>query len=291
MRRAIFFLVTVSLFFVASTSFGQVSTFELGVGNIAPEANSSTLECTDPIVLTPNSNTTVYCNYSVSDINGFQDVTSATAMLWHTSLSSASDEAHLEKHYKQTSCVMAGGEGTVMQVSCNFSMSYIASPGEWTFRSTVLDSGGSGSTVSATDVTVQGYLALDADAQISFGSVAPNSVSTSQAAVITNMCNQGIDVLVDSSGPSMTCDKGQVPIENLHYDAEDEAYSDMCGSLSTNMDDTCSALGSSFDLSKASQVDEEPYNPFKSTYWIISIPGGVGGTCAGSMTFTAVAST
>lgn len=271
--------------------FSQTTELRVSVQNIAPTLNNSNLECNEPVVLTSGLTTRLYCNVTASDQNGWQDIYRIDAMLWYNNTANKSSADNYLNHYSMVNCNLTSGSELSRTAECYFDMQFFADPGEWTIEFNASDQAGTWQVYNVSYITVVDFLALSATGIINFGSMLPGQISQDvKSAVINNTCNQEIDLLLDAPS-AITCVTGGIPLSNIHYDSLSTDYGSMCGSLTTDADDTCYRLSQSFNLQKSQTKTGNVEVPTKNTYWHISVPEGVSGLCNGTVTYTAIKST
>ena len=270
------------------------------ITNTAPYILASTMAFNDTVVgnniiLTASSETNlVYCNATASDVNGWQDIVSASANFWHSS--STVDAANDKNvHYSAANGVMGvgncnivtgSGSGNDVPIVCQINLEHEATDGTWTCNITVTDSAtATGSNLTTAAVAELVAMTVTNDT-LDYGDMAPGATSSSLSANITNEGNHQIGVLVN--GTNMTCSvTGNIPITtNIKYDKDiGDAYAAMAQFLT----------GSQVQVSGFALQPEgispfaEDQNSSANTFWAISVPLGVKGSCLGNVTVTAIA--
>jgi len=266
----------------ADTATGQAT-----IVNAAPTVGTVTLwnqaGADAAITLTAGSTVTVTCNATLTDNNGYSDIDSASATLYHsTSSSGAADDENV--HYTNSSCTLGTNtSATDVPVTCSFTLNYMALNGTWTCNITADDGT---ATASGTDTnTVNSLAALDVvETTINFGSMSLGSnSSTAQYINITNTGNIQIDA--QFSGTDYSCTIGTIPVGNTRYSLSSLPYDNMTTSLTTS-----AVTQTNFDLGVRGVATSDGVDSKKNEYWTILIPStGVGGTCTNTITVTAVA--
>jgi parallel beta-helix repeat protein len=250
------------------------------VSNTAPIVDS--FQATDPIDLGEGVGIKAWCNATITDEDGWEDVDEANATLFISPATHTSADDP-DNHYTNSSCTLEAGSGTSRGVNCAFYPQWYADDGEWKCNITANDSSGASGWGNKTDITVNTLVALVVNASLAFEDLDIGETSTDHTLQINNTGNTGIDVTVNGSDLDCTGPADNISVGQLHYNESSEAaYADMCALTSTSTD-TCGALQGSFDL--ADGVAES-----KSTYWKLQIPTRTGGTCTGSMTVEAIQS-
>ena len=250
---------------------------------------------TPPIDLVANNGTTVVCNGSVIDINGFNDIKNVSATFFYISdLSNSSDDNNT--HYTNSSCgpcaVVVGTGSQNGTCSCQFGVQYYANAGRWTCNMTVNDSGGLMSNANGSAI-VNEILGIDVENYImDFGNLSATQVSTFFRQNVTNTGNVAINVSVRGFGGgdetigqnlSMICESGgNISFGSMRYAQNNNTlFSDM-----ENITNQSRRIGN-FTVGQRFK-DSAVGNSTNSTYWKLQIPLGVGGICNGSIVFKAI---
>ena len=263
------------------------ATGNFSISSAAPTMGDVTLwnqlEADAAITLSAGSTVTVIANVTVTDLNGGDDISSATATLYHsTNVSGDSDDENT--HLTNSSCVLGATDGNTKVATCRFTMNYMALGGTWTANITATDS--SALSVSNTDDnTVNDLAALDVtDATINFGSLALGANSSSESTMTVR--SQG-NVQIDArfSGNDFTCTSGTVPVGNVRYSLSTGNYDSMSDDLTTSP-----ATQTTFDLGVRGVATADGANSDNSEYWTIKAPvSGVAGVCTNTLTVAAIA--
>ncbi|MDF1497940.1 MAG: hypothetical protein P1P85_01100 [Patescibacteria group bacterium] len=261
-------------------------------GSTPPVASSVSIDGgATSVTLIENTTKTITCTATVTDENGYADITSVEAKLYRTGVGAGVADND-NNHYTLTgdaNCIPSGGSGNTENYTCAFSVQFFAEPTDasapiysadnWTCQVTPSYSGGPGT--AATDTIEMGTLnALNVTANINYGTLGlgNNSGASPQTVTVTNTGNTLMDPQV-SSAAAMTCTIGTIPVANQEYSNATFTY----GS-GTDL----SATPTTLNLSLAKPTTTTPVTD--NSYWGIGIPGtGVGGSCTGSNTFTAIA--
>lgn len=281
-----------SVFSVNNDSFNMT----VDIGNTAPTISNTTMTFDDTvagadIILTASSNTNIVsCNATASDVNGWQDIISASANFWHNSTTvDATDDKNV--HYSAVNgtldigkCNIGSGSGNEVPIVCQIYLEHVATNGTWMCNITVTDSA-SATGSNVTNVQVAPLVAMTVvEPTLAYGSMSPDSNSSTLSANVTNEGNVRIGVQVN--GTAMICNvTGSVPLANIKYSSTNQAYTDM----------TVALTGSAATVS-GFMLQPEGITPFAddqlaslNTYWAIGVPVGVKGTCVGNVTVTAIA--
>jgi hypothetical protein len=285
----------------------------LNVTNTEPNITSVVLDDLDDstaneIDLTANAITAVYCNATVFDFNGWQDIDSdsvnATIYVTTEGINGDADNNHRYINSSCGSCVQ-GSSSTEAICNCKFPVQYYANATEWTCNISITDSGGTGRgtpgadylnfTATGTDTaTITKLLALDTPTTVlDYGNL---SVTETSAAIVRNVTNVGnIDFNLtfrgygsdnESIGQNVTmiCELGNITFGNQRYVIGNNVTFDAMRNL------TNQTLDSNFTLSQKTD-DNNLGLEFNKTFWRLQIPLSVGGICNGTIIFGAVEAT
>jgi len=260
---------------LTSFVFSDTAQTTVDVGNLGPQVG--TPSATDPIDLNEGSDITVYCNTTINDTNGWEDIDEVNATLKTVQTPCTADP---DNCYKNTSCTIGTGSSNSLDVNCSFSVLWYADSGDWYCNITANDSQGTSNYSSISTVTINSLVALDVNSSIGFGSLSIGQDSGNHTAQVNNTGNSQIDVRLN--GTNMSCDtQGNITVGQLHYNTTSASdWTLMCALTETNTD-TCSEIQSNFDLTDGASSN-------KDIYWILRVPSGVSGICTGYITFTAI---
>lgn len=247
------------------------------------------------IDLSEGTTKNVVCTATVTDTDGYTQITSVEAKLYRTGVGAGAVDDNAN-HYTlsgDTECVPSNGSGTTEDYTCTFAVYFYADPtdvgstyetDDWTCQVTPSDGAGVG-TADTDTIEMDTLIALDVTATINYGTLAlgADTGTTDQTTTVTNTGNAQIDIQLDGYGAtdgdgySMTCTIGTIPIGNERYSLT--AATDW--STKTQLTDTATTL-TAFDLAKGASST-------KDVYWGFGLPStGVGGSCSGKVNFTAV---
>jgi hypothetical protein len=245
---------------------------------------------------------TIVCNATVTDDNGCGD--------WNASEGSSARTGVLYKDtegnscsptnqdcYQNASCSPVGsctGTGDVSQVvECSFTVQYNAdnTTGDgWGGYIQVTDSAAAHDEDADETVDVGALLAIHVDHTLDLGSVAAGT-DQSTCAVDHSTWNYGnVQIDLQLNGSALDCPSPytDIPVAKLHFNCtDDDAF---YGNQSTVLTGTPSSTNcTSFDLAKSSTSSGTPTASTDKTYWGVGVPAGSGGTCTGTIHFTAIA--
>jgi len=263
MKRILIFVLIFNLFqivFAAVPSVGPVSV-------------------TNPINLNAGTTKTITCNATVSDADGWQNISLVNATLWDSTATTEGAADDNNNHYTNASCsIGTNTSATDVPVTCAFSLQYYANNGTWTCKIRAWD--GLNESSNQTSTTINPLIALSIPSTINFGLMSLGETSSNTTENETAVENYGnVQIDVDLSGDGMVCTIGSIPVENIRYSSIDNTSYASMTSLTTS--------ATTLDLNIPQRTNGAS---FKITYWKIQIPNtGVGGSCSNTITFTAVA--
>ncbi len=241
-----------------------------------PYITNVTLNDGFDISLSPGATTTVSATGTVTDLNGYSDVVSATGTIYRSSVSGgASCTANDNECYPVSSCSFSNCSGNSCIVTCSADIYYFAdatdigvySGDSWyAYISSVDTAGGYGTATVASGTELLTLRALEVTQSIDYGSLETESDTGSYNATTTidNIGNDAIDILL--AGTNLTNGASVIPVNEQKYATSSFTYSSCT---------TCNLLGTS---TMALEVDlAKPTNPTPVTdvvFWGIYIPFG-----------------
>jgi hypothetical protein len=244
------------------------------------------------IDLYPGIYTTVYCNGTITDRNGWQDVNLTNATIFHSTRDEFSPDNQSAK-YTNTSCRLYGGSGLSVYSSCSFVLPYFALNGTWTCNMSARDQTVAGSFAATSNTTTRNIsklIALNVTEVIDFGQLTTGENSTSDVlANVTNLGNIRIDLNLhgyarnDGDNYAMVCELGNISIGQVKYNltSQGDGYDNMTqlsGAVAGVTDDAFNLLSTINSTVPA----------LRNTFWKIGIPTGTRGICNGTIVFDAV---
>ena len=268
----------------------------LDVGNSEPVITS--IEVTNPIILSPNSTKLVLCSSIIEEYQGDVDLKNVSAEFYE--LASGKSFGSLDDkndHYTNSSCILDTnyGDSYTAQANCTFEVAYYANPGSWNCTIEVYDF--SDFSVRGSNSTeIETLLALGLPDSLNFGIVNATTVSSEAALNITNYGNVEFNLTLEGyaqtrgDGYAMNCSKGSNKLINAEYEKYNLTAS-TAGSLTLSefennyLNLTSSPVTKYFglDYRQSTAAGESSDN----TYWRIYVPRGVAGTCEGNIIFGA----
>lgn len=258
------------------------------------------LDSNDNIDLTASAVTTVVCNGSFMDINGFNDIVSVNATLFLDSIGSDAPDDN-NNHYTNSSCLEGEqdctpvtGETNNGSCICQFAVQYYANAGNWRCNMTINDSGGITDNENSALTNLNEILGISVETStIDFGNLSVTQTSDPIRENVTNGGNIDINVTVRGYGGSnesigqnvsMICDPASgalanITFDNMRFDTKnDTAYA--------NMFNITNQTKQIFNLTIPQRIADAGYgNSSNSTFWRLQIPLGAGGVCNGTIIF------
>src|SRR3989344_1139747 len=243
--------------------------------------------------------TTVLCNGSFQDDNGFDDLVSINATLFMSGTSSiAADDNNT--HYTNRSCGVSScspipdSNNLNGTCTCQFAVQYYVNPGSWSCNMTVSDIALSSTNQSAA-ATFNQVLGIEAEnLVVDFGNLSVTQTSKPIRENVTNAGNVPMNFTVRGYGGtnesvgqnlSMICDPtastANISIGSLMYDTINSTpFATMVNLTNKTM---------MVDKTIPKRTLSRTYgNSSNSTFWRLQIPLGAGGICNGTIVFGAV---
>jgi len=263
------------------------------VNNIAPTVSGVDLNAGADINLTENSTTTVECTGTITDENGGDEITSATATIYRSGVGS-NCTADDNNCYQISSCTLGPAVGNDKNATCTVDIWFHADPTDagtyataqgwdvqtWQCQITATDAGGlTGSGTDSIPPEVVTLTALDVDSSITYDALDPgtNMASTSIAVNATTTGNVPIDIQL--KGDDMTSGANSIPVSNQHYATSTVAYAS-----GISLSGTYATL--EVDMPKPTT---SPSNSTDIIYWGWGVPSGTpAGTYTGTNYFNPV---
>jgi len=238
----------------------------------------------------------IICNATVRSWEGFNDIQTVNATLWHYASSSNDATDDNTNHYTNSSCTLNASTGPFTGwYICYFDVLYYANDGSWICNVSITNSYttvnpnftgvGNGSTI------LYPLYALNVTDGIDYGGVAVEDYSTpDRSANLTNLGNMNINITVEGYGTTrgdglaMACSlAGNITVENERFSASSgQAY----GSKTQLTSTAGGVMIPGLTISK--QINSTLVE--NSTYWQIYVPPNPAGNCTGNIIFTAVSS-
>jgi hypothetical protein len=272
------------------TAINLTTLFTAG-SNSLPVASGVNIEnSASSFTLTENTTTELDCVGTVTDANGFADITSVQADFYRTSIGTGGggDANNYYQSVGDSECVPSGGSGNSETYTCTFNIEYYADPtdsgspnssDDWTCLMTPSDTVGSGTTDSDT-IEINSLTALDVTSSISYGNLDPNTDTglTNQVTTITNTGNRDMDP--ELHGKNLTNGPDLIHVSNQRY--SDTAFTYPTGSTALLGIQNPATINLTLPQRTGTVVTDD-------LFWGIGVPDGTPvGTYTGTNTFTAV---
>jgi hypothetical protein len=226
----------------------------------------------------------VSCTATVSDDDGYSDITNVTAKFYRSGVGQGSSDNNSNHYTLSGLSSYCSGSGTSGTCTFNFSVYYYADPTDtgayasenWVCQVTPSNSVGAGlAATSAIKMNTLKYITVSPT--IDYGSLVPGqNTSTPATATVTNGGNVAAGFKV--YGNNLTCSiRSSISADNQQYGLSSFAYGD-----GTALSGSATDTGANIDK----PVQATP-SPAQDTYWQIYVPGGTQGICSGSTSFIA----
>jgi hypothetical protein len=240
------------------------------------------------ITINAGSTKTVYCNVSLRDWNGFNDINYLNASIWYALTSNYSANDDNNSHYTNSSCTTNASTSLYLGwYVCSFDVLYYSNNGTWICNATVMDTANT-TGWGVGNATFYPVYALNITDGIDYGSVAVEDRTGNITANISNLGNMDINVTVEGYGAkkgdglAMNCSLGgNITVNNERFSTQKV---DWASKIPLN--------GTSQPLSNLTLIKQNNSNVItNSTYWQLYIDSSnnPGGNCTGYVIFTAVA--
>ncbi len=203
--------------------------------NYFPSVDSWILNGGSHIALIEGATTTIYATGTVSDLNGYGDIVSATSTLYRSGVgfSCVPDDNNCYQ-IATSSCVFASCSGASCLLSCRADVQFFAEPTdsgtyaaeEWLSRISIIDSGGNSasSTSQGRDMFTLWALSLTTSA-LDYGTlgVGDDTGTTNSTSTIRNTGND--EVAIEVAGSDLTAEASTIPVGNQKYASSTFTYS------------------------------------------------------------------
>ena len=255
-------------------------TSRVNVTNAAPEILQVLIE--DPVVLNAGGFKTVWCNATIRDWNGYNDIDVVNATLYYFENESSPDDNDV--HYTNASCAELSNDGQfIANYTCTFSVAYHANQGDWMCNVWANDSFDFSDNLT-NQTTFSALFALNVTDIVDYGNLSVGDFSLEIPALVTNFGNTDINVsvlgygLTEGDGLGFVCDFGS------NISVEYQRWSNVTGLWEdrVNLSATAQDMGFTLDKPTTSTI---PVN--RTTYWQLFVPPNPFGICEGTIRFTA----
>jgi len=256
--------------------------------NTAPAASDVSIDSgATSITLNEGATKNVVCTATVTDNDGYEDITTVEAKLYRSGVGPEEADDN-DNHYtlsgaRDTYCSGSGNSGTCTFTFSVYSYAESTDAGSsyedqnWNCQVTPSDEEGTGEVDTDDDgIEMDTLKSLDVT-DINYGTVNPGSNSTGDhTATITNTGNVAIDFKV--KGGTLSCAvRGTIPVNNQEYSLSSFTYGSGTDLQTTDQDVNA-------DLSKP---DSDNPTVTDLIYWQVGVSIGTEGTCTGTTYFTA----
>jgi hypothetical protein len=277
----------------------------LNVSNFVPQVvgvivDDSTPSPPNEIDLVSGFVRKVWCNGTVIDFNGKDDIMACNATLFFTGNRSGQSN-DMNEHYSNRSCRLIRSGINNKTFTCSFAVWFFANNGTWWCNMSAWDNGTanlnhlSAFNSSLDSTKTNSLYALAVPPVVEYGQLVINQ--TSPADIITNVTNTGnmnIDLQLHGYGGtaspptennlSMKCALGTINITN-------ERFALASGTAYASMTNLSGRFANPNDLNTFNllQRKSETINSTRNTYWKVKVPrAGVKGKCNGTIVFSSV---
>ncbi len=262
--------------------------------------NVSLDDFSENVLLIPGGRKEVNCVARVREPNG-QDSISAVEGVFYSMLVNEDSVDDNNNHYTNSSCSVdfdfgswqgfADDENQFL-VNCSFQVEYYAEPGSWSCLINVSDvTGLSGN--GTDDINILEMIAMNLPDSVDFGIVDAESVSDEREIVVGNKGNVEIDVKISGfaqdigDGLAMNCSGGEIAVEFEGYNLSESNFGEMSFSEFQGRYKSVSSVEVLENLNLGQRQDDFIDFAERTTYWRVYVPKGAGGTCGGSVVFSA----
>lgn len=253
---------------------------ELGL-KFDPQISTVAFNEGNDISLTPGTTTTVYATTSVTDFNGYTDLTHATATIYRSGAGAACTPNDNDCYSLTTDagqCIFSSCSGNSCDLICKADIEFYADPTdygtydgqEWLAYLEVEDTVGGYDFASAPGIELTTLRALSADSLINYGALEVNSDTGSYNASTTIVNLGNVPINIDVEATDLT-DGGSslIPASQQKMSTSTFSYSSCvsCYQLSSS-----TPVNLNVNLSKPTVVTP----PVETdVYWGIAVPYGV----------------
>ncbi len=239
----------------------------------------------EDITLNAGGVKTVYCNASIRDWNGWEDVIAVNGTFFYEPDSFSGDVDDGNLHYTNSSCEIYDNDGEyIAYSSCTFEVLHYANNGDWVCNVSAEDSFGFVDSLE-NETTINELYALNVTDTIDYGDLSVLDYSPDVLSSITNFGNVDINVSVlgygveEGDGLGLVCDEGSnITVENQRFSLDTDNLWEEKTALSSDYQDVGITLLQPTDAT--SPVES-------SLYWRLFVPPNPFGECVGTLRFTA----
>jgi len=291
-------------FFVNDTVITKVNVTNYAPKVVGVRFNDATIEAASQIDLVAASTVKVWCNATVIDSNGANDIVAVNSTIFFSGGGNKStNQNDNNEHYSNKSCAILHTYAYNKTVSCTFNVWYYANNGTWTCNMSAWDNasanlhGVSGYNSSTNTSLVTQLYALNTQAVLNFGELSLNTESATETAMnVTNIGNIKLNLRAFTYGGtlpygtqtennlSFKCRIGTINNTQLRYDLTPKTlntWASMTPISGQFHNPTSIAL-------LIRQRKSEVLNSSNATSWKVKIPPyGVKGQCNGTLVLEA----
>ncbi len=263
-------------------------TTRVNITQSMPEILNISVNGGNPVTLNEGTTKQVFCNVTVRDYNGYNDVVNVNATFFDNTTSFYNDADDNNTHYTNTSCTRQGNiDAYSAEWSCKFDVQYYANNGTWGCFATAEDT--KPYTDNSTDYgSINPLYAINVTSLIDYGDMAVGDTSTSsETANITNFGNMDINISVYGyggddfaigNGLAFICEAGNISVDNERYGITDNLWSSL-----TPLSNTSTMISGLTIVQQT--TDSLPV--INTTYWRLYVPPNPFGQCNGTVVFEA----
>jgi hypothetical protein len=269
------------------------------VNNVAPTVSNINLNDSNggTIQLSVSNWTTVMCNATINDPNGWADISSANATVFYSNDSNNKSNSpdDINYHYSNASCTLFGGTGTTVFANCTVNLSFAAVNGTWTCNVSANDSSNVWNSSNGTNLVDQLVAIAVWNSSINFSAMNNGENTTAAGARAVNVSNEG-NVMVDVAVKALTADmscvtsgsgcSGAIGVGNLSFNTTQDTY-DNIRANGFNLTTTNQTMAA-WDLSPKGINTADTVNSTKNMWWGIQIPQSVKGEFNVNITVSAL---
>jgi len=249
------------------------------VGNSAPSVGTVILNSNAAITVVENTSTLISGTTTITDDNGYGDITSVTSTLFLNNTSTACGSVaasnpnwcyYISNGTANGTCVTSSCTGLNCVVTCSAYVWFLAEPTtpttsysgkQWQMSITAKDAYGSTSVSGTTGQALNTLYSFDLGSTIAYGTVAVGATSNQQTVNATNTGNFAIDFQM--SGVNMTSTANTIAVGQQHYSSTTGFQ------YASGITLTTSAVSFNVDMQK-STATSTPTGEL--VYWMIQIP-------------------
>jgi len=264
----------------------------------------------DAIDLNAFASKNVFCNGTITDLDGGGDILKVNATIYDAAASSAGVADANASHYTNQSCFLSAADGDFRHFECFFGVRYFANNATWTCNATAYDSQNfqNSSNLVTVNATINSLVALSIPATMNFGTLFLGDTSLINKTNVTNAGNKAIDISIygytfnqTNSSAAFNCTsttgiKSNITLDRFQYNVTDTTGAQCTnfgwGSNNFNLTNLSNEKSwTNFNLGKQTAEDTLMRN---YTCWILQIPQtgeetiDPAGVCTGIISFTAV---